>query len=213
MLFLLRGEIEDIYDIEWASNILNSHFLEFKEKDRQILKGLIGVNHQSKLYYSPKSHVVEPMEIRMAREEDHDDLAHIFNKQSEVLTSQFGEFFIADLIATQNLTRRITKDSDPDGKAIVGQVGDRAIGLMSVSNEIDYGLLDTYFNLETYEYLIKDDLYQAINERYRQIEHEAKVEKMLEEREIRKKIKEERVKSIKEGQRAVLQQYCLEKEN
>ena len=30
------------------------------------------------------------MEIRMAREEDHDDLAYIFNKQSDVLTSQFG---------------------------------------------------------------------------------------------------------------------------
>jgi hypothetical protein len=51
------------------------------------------------------------MEIRMAREEDHDDLAEIFNKQSDVLTSQFGEFFIADLIATQNLTRRMTRGS------------------------------------------------------------------------------------------------------
>jgi hypothetical protein len=36
----------------------------------------------------------------MAREEDHDDLAEVFDKQSEVLTSQFGEFFLADLIAT-----------------------------------------------------------------------------------------------------------------
>ena len=60
-------------------------------------------------------------------------MAEIFNKQSEVLTSQFGEFFIADLIATQNLTRRMNKDSNPDGKAIVGQVGPKAIGLMSVS--------------------------------------------------------------------------------
>lgn len=49
------------------------------------------------------------------------------------MTSQFGEFFIADLIATQNLTRRITKGSKPEGKAIVGQVGDKAVGLMSIS--------------------------------------------------------------------------------
>lgn len=82
------------------------------------------------------------MEIRMAKEEDHDDLADIFNKQSEVLTSQFGEFFIADLIAMQNLTRRMTKDSNSEGKAIVGQVGSKAIGLMSVSTEIDYKLLN-----------------------------------------------------------------------
>lgn len=49
------------------------------------------------------------------------------------MTSQFGEFFIADLIATQNLTRRMTKDLNPEGKAIVGQVNTKAIGLMSVS--------------------------------------------------------------------------------
>ena len=69
----------------------------------------------------------------MAKEEDHDDLAEIFNKQSEVLTSQFGEFFIADLIATQNLTRRMNKGGKSEGKALVGQVGDKAIGLMSIS--------------------------------------------------------------------------------
>ena len=74
----------------------------------------------------------------MAREEDHDDLAEVFNKQSEVLTSQFGEFFLADLIATQNLTRRITKSLKSEGKAIVGQVQDKAVGMMSVSTEIEY---------------------------------------------------------------------------
>lgn len=67
-----------------------------------------------------------------------------------MLTSQFGEFFIADLIATQNLTRRNTKGSNSEGKAIVGQVGDKAIGLMSISTEIDYNLLNQYFDLETY---------------------------------------------------------------
>ena len=77
------------------------------------------------------------MEIRMAREQDHDDLAEIFNRQSEVLTSQFGEFFIADLIATQNLTRRLSKKFKAEGKAIVGQVKDKAVGLMSVSTEIE----------------------------------------------------------------------------
>lgn len=73
----------------------------------------------------------------MVREQDHDDLAEIFNRQSEVLTSQFGEFFIADLIATQNLTRRITKKFSNNGKAIVGQVRDKAVGLMSISTDIE----------------------------------------------------------------------------
>lgn len=58
----------------------------------------------------------------MAREEDHDDLAEIFNSQSEVLTAQFGEFFIADLIANQNQTRRNTEKLKSEGKALVAQV-------------------------------------------------------------------------------------------
>ena len=77
-------------------------------------------------------------------------MAEIFNKQSEVLTSQFGEFFIADLIATQNLTRRMNKGGKSEGKALVGQVGDQAIGLMSISTEIDYSLLNQHFELGTY---------------------------------------------------------------
>lgn len=43
--------------------------------------------------------VCQKVTIRMAREEDHDDLAEIFNHQSEVQTDKFGEFFIADMIA------------------------------------------------------------------------------------------------------------------
>jgi hypothetical protein len=37
------------------------------------------------------------------------------------------------LIATQNLTRRMNRGDKSEGKAIVGQVGDKAIGLMSIS--------------------------------------------------------------------------------
>ena len=113
----------------------------------------------------------------MAREEDHDDLAQIFNKQSDVLTSQFGQFFIADLIATQNLTRRMNKGSSSEGKAIVGQVGVKAIGLMSISTEIDYRLLNQYFELGTYDSLIKPDLAAAINARYDKLLYERQLSK------------------------------------
>lgn len=53
-----------------------------------------------------------------------------------------------------------------EGKAIVGQIGDKAIGLMSISTEIDYRLLNQYFELGTYDNLIKTDLAAAINSRY-----------------------------------------------
>ena len=42
------------------------------------------------------------------------------------------------MIATQNQTRRAARNQRSDGKAIVGQVGERAIGLMSISSEIEY---------------------------------------------------------------------------
>lgn len=153
---------------------VNTHFLKLKPKNPEILKKTIGIHHSSEVYYSPKLQVTEKLEIRMAREEDHDDLAEIFNKQSGVLTSQFGEFFIADLIATQNLTRRITKGSKSEGKAIVGQVGDKAIGLMSISTEIDYKLLNSCFELGIYDSLLKSDLMEAIHTRYDRINQEAK---------------------------------------
>lgn len=147
----------------------------------------------------------------MAREEDHDDLAEIFNKQSEVLTSQFGEFFIADLIATQNLTRRMNKGGKSEGRAIVGQVRDKAIGLMSISTEIDYKILNQHFELETFDHLIKSDLLAAIRNRYEMIKYERLMREQRERKELEKQIKEERVKAFKIGQRVLLQNYCIER--
>lgn len=147
----------------------------------------------------------------MAREEDHDDLAYIFNKQSEVLTSQFGEFFIADLIAAQNLTRRMNRGDKSEGKAIVGQVGDKAIGLMSISTEIDYSLLNQYFELDIFENLIKNDLLEAVNNRYSEIKHNENMIKIKQQKKLKKLLHEERIKSFKIGQRILLQNYCLEK--
>jgi hypothetical protein len=65
----------------------------------------------------------------------------------------------------------MTKDSSSEGKAIVGQVGSKAIGLMSVSTEIDYSLLNECFELNTYDKLIKSELLNAINNRYEQLKH------------------------------------------
>ena len=84
--------------------------MRLRPLNTEVLSRIIGINHKSEVFYSSKLQVTEKLETRMARKEDHDDLAEIFNEQSGVLTSQFGEFFIADLIVTQNLMRRITKN-------------------------------------------------------------------------------------------------------
>jgi hypothetical protein len=39
------------------------------------------------------------IEIRKAHQEDHDDLADVFNNQSETVTEAYGEYFLAEMIA------------------------------------------------------------------------------------------------------------------
>lgn len=94
--------------------------MDKRENGSASLRSIQGVNVNSEVYFSPASTCTPLLHIRMAREEDHDDLAEIFNKQSDVHTVEFGEFFIADMIATQNQTRRAARNYRSDGKAIVG---------------------------------------------------------------------------------------------
>ena len=107
----------------------------------------------------------------------------------------------------------MTKGSSSEGKAIVGQVGSKAIGLMSISTEIDYRLLNQYFELGTYDNLIKGDLTSAINARYDRLIYDQQLANFEKEFELKKLIEQERVKSLKIGQRIMLQQFCQEKES
>lgn len=116
------------------------------------------------------------VEIREAQQEDHDDLAAVFNAQSEVLTETFGEYFLAELIAAQN-------DSN---KALVAQVGDKAIGLLAVSSEVDVSILDDCFELDQYDKLLKADFIDLLYKRREEIKQERK-ENMDKERELHKR--------------------------
>lgn len=59
-----------------------------------------GIHKDSEIYFSSRVHVVPYIEIRKAKQEDHDDLADVFNSQSETVTEAYGEYFIAELIAS-----------------------------------------------------------------------------------------------------------------
>jgi hypothetical protein len=100
--------------------VLDEFFFPIDHREGYRVKGVRGVSENCEIYYSPASTCTPLLHIRMAREEDHDDLASIFNRQSDVHTKEFGEFFIADMIATQNQTRRAARNIRSDGKAIVG---------------------------------------------------------------------------------------------
>ena len=76
---------------------------------------------------SERSLIIDVLEIREALEQDHDDLVDVCNRQSELNTGIYGEFFIAEQIANQTDQK----------KAIVAQVGLKAIGLMSLTSDME----------------------------------------------------------------------------
>jgi hypothetical protein len=110
-------------------------FQQIKIADRSAMGLVRGIHVDTEIFLSSRVHVVPYIEIRKARQEDHDDLADVFNSQSETVTEAYGEYFIAELIAAQ----------DPDNQALVAQVKDKAIGLMGLTREVDIMLLQKVF--------------------------------------------------------------------
>jgi hypothetical protein len=155
-------------------------FKEVMPKKREILSGVRGVHVESKLFYSPRTSVLPYVEIRIAKQEDHDDLAEVFNKQSEMHTDVHGEFFIAEMIAGQTETK----------KALVAQVKDKAVGLMAITKDVDIHMLHQCFKLESYDNLLKSDYMDAVRKRREVI----RLEKLKIEEENRK----EELKRLKE---------------
>ena len=98
-----------------------------------------------RVFATERELLVPSLKIRVARVEDHDDLVPIFDAQSEVLTARYGEFFLAEMIQAQ----------DSRNVALVSVVADVAVGLMSLSSEMDMGVLQQCFELEPFDNLEK----------------------------------------------------------
>ena len=101
------------------------------------------IEYNSKLYVSSRSRYIPDLLVRDALVEDYDDLVEVFETQSKSLKEQYGEFFLAELIESQ----------DEQNKALVGQVDGRAVGLMSLTCEVDLTALQQCFELEPYNNL------------------------------------------------------------
>ena len=135
---------------------------EIKEKPSDKINNFVS-------YINRRVVVFPIIEIRMGNEYDHDDLENIFKDQTPPeTTNQFEDFFIAKLIANQ----------DDDNKVLVGQVNDKAIGMLSISTDINVNFLIKNFELETYDNLLKQDYMEAVNYK-RQLISEKKNKKLL----------------------------------
>ena len=147
--------------------------------------------------------VVFPIiEIRMGNEYDHDDLENIFKDQTPPeTTNQFEDFFIAKLIANQ----------DEDNKVLVGQVNDKAIGMLSISTDINVNFLIKNFELEAYDNLLKPDYMEAVNYKRQLIAEEKNKKIEFEKKKIQHEYEQEITKCEKISQRILLQKYVIKK--
>ena len=200
-LFSVGGECDE-EDEEYCFHPIIDFFQEVQEKNKEeVLQTVRGIHEQSRLFFSSRIIVLPFVEIRAAMQEDHDDLAAVFNSQSEVVTETFGEFFIAELIAAQNETR----------KALVAQVKNKTVGLLEITKEVDINLLHQCFQLESFDNLLKPEFMDAVRKRREKIiedrlaiEEENRIEEL-------KKLKEETMKCNRISQRIDLQEFCIRK--
>jgi hypothetical protein len=100
------------------------------------------------LLMCPRTDFLPRCNVRRARVEDHDDLVPIFEAQSELLSEQYGEFFLADVIAS-------SASGDSPQEALVAEIHGRAVGLIVVSSEVDVALLQDCFHVEPFGSLVK----------------------------------------------------------
>jgi hypothetical protein len=201
ILFLMKGDAEE-EDVQHCFGPIGEYFEEIACKSREVLKQVRGVHYNSKIWFSSRLLVLPYVKIRQAQQEDHDDLAAVFNSQSYTVTEIYGDYFLAELIAAQ----------DETNKALVAQVKDKAIGLMGFTSDVDVNLLHKCFELESYDNLFKPEFMDAINKRREHIISQHKNEDAkLREQEL-KRLKEETMRCNIIAQRISFQEYCIDRE-
>ena len=100
VMFLMRGDADE-EDFQYCFDPISDSFEEIA-CNRDVLKKVRGIHYNSRVYFSSRILVLPFVKIRTATQEDHDDLAAVFNTQSETVTETYGEYFIAELIAAQD---------------------------------------------------------------------------------------------------------------
>lgn len=120
------------------------------------------------MFLCSRAKLLPPLKIRLARVEDHDDLVPIFNKKSELnpgipyrysliccnLTFSFTElhstYFLANLMAKAGKENGKGKE---DVVLVAEGLSGRAVGIMSVTTQLDVRVLRKAFYLDPFNFL------------------------------------------------------------
>lgn len=78
VLFLARGDADDD-DINYCFDPLSIYFEEVECKDPKVLSDVRGIAPSSRVFFSSRVLMLPFIEVRHAQQEDHDDLADVFN--------------------------------------------------------------------------------------------------------------------------------------
>lgn len=94
--------------------------------------------------------------VRKARVEDNDDVTPLFNSMSETLKDKYGDYYVAELIEAQ----------DEHMHCLVAEVGGFAVGLMSISDNVDLDFLNQNYDLGIFHGLRLSYIEHLITEKY-----------------------------------------------
>jgi len=152
------------------------------------------------IYLNRRISVFPIIEIRLGTQEDHDDLERIYKDQTPPeIVSVCEDFFIAKMIADQN----------ENNKVLVGQVNEKAVGVLAISTDINIQLFIKSFELETYDNLLKQDYMKAVSLKRKQLAEMNENTIKQESLELQKKYRLEIMSCEKISQRIFLQDYIV----
>jgi hypothetical protein len=78
VLFLMRGDADED-DVNYCFDPIKEFYEEVPCIHREVLKDVRGIHFSSRVFFSSRVLVIPFIEVRDARQEDHDDLADVFN--------------------------------------------------------------------------------------------------------------------------------------
>ena len=74
----MRGDADE-EDCWYCFEPIKDYFEEVEIKHKDALKNVRGIHYNSKVFFSSRLLVLPFVEVRRAQQEDHDDLAAVFN--------------------------------------------------------------------------------------------------------------------------------------
>ena len=116
------------------------------------------------VFQTTRTDITGDLVVRSAMVEDHDDLTPIFTAQKEG-AEEYGEFFLAQMIQAQ----------DRNNKALVAELNGRAVGLLSLTADVELASLQECFELDQYDFFVQGYAEEAVRVHENHVERTARL--------------------------------------